>query len=294
MKSSIQLKTILLTLLSVLYSIPQMHAQSPDDPDRVIIIIDGGQRIDPGPLSNYLSGQAFVQTEPPCLATNLGDETLDLFDSLYVEILDLGQVEHFRIKYAIRDANNALVDISSPEGIANPFILNYNFKSGASSTPFSLDSGGGTEPWYIFETKVPYTITLPAGFEDGDKLQFRIVVQGKGTTGPWQEVNSLEFESEVCFDNGERRADPNTGVSQLQISPNPFQQMLSMEWLQGSPEQAEICLVDAQGRLVLQKLWNMQEGSQFSYRTGHLPAGFYVLQVKTKSHQVNYKLIKAN
>lgn len=302
MKSSMNSRFVIVAFLLFLFCLPESSfGQLPEDPDRVIIIIDDGQKLGFAPVC-YPPDTAMVLGAPNCLVANEGDSTVDILDSLYVEINPGERYDLLGIRYRISDGTT-LMDVSSPAGNANPFVLEYDLtRADTSFTAFEYtlngavceEGGEEVEGWDAFTTKVPYTVGLPADFPISDELTFEIVIKGKKTGGPWEDINDIEFTAEVCPFNSFRKASPVEEVSQLKVSPNPFSQQLSLQWLNDAPDLSEIRLIDVQGRTVIQEEWNSIQGSQLSLNTQDLPVGIYVLQVKSGTQVVNHKLIKAN
>ncbi len=290
MKSKMNGHLGLSILLLFLFCMPQRYFGQHDD--RIIVIVGDGMR-GPG-----LGGYASLEGEPLCWMANEGNETVSFIDRLEVRYSEL-EGESFdvlEIQYTIKDKSGNFVEITSPEGTSNPFVLSYDISSdneGQEPPPFTV-----TELWNgdIFETDIFYSTELPEDFPIEDELDFRVKVRVKEDGSAWELVHIIEFTSNICAhsEGSFRKASIPSDAMGLHVSPNPFDSQLQLKWEKEAPLISEISILDAQGRTVLQESWTPVQGNSLNLDTEKLAKGMYVLQIKSGKQTVNHKIIKAN
>ena len=82
------------------------------------------------------------------------------------------------------------------------------------------------------------------------------------------------------------------GFQSFSLSPNPHSGLFQIEWQQQGSHNVDIVILDLRGRIQ----WQQQVQSHGSYRSqidiSHLPAGIYLLQLKSEGRSSGVKMIK--
>jgi len=83
--------------------------------------------------------------------------------------------------------------------------------------------------------------------------------------------------------SGGDRSDSSTGAiksGNIQLSPNPTQDMLNVRWTDFSATDAKV--INPNGQIVLEKNLNTADGS-IDLQVGNLPAGIYILELRNQA-----------
>ncbi len=82
-------------------------------------------------------------------------------------------------------------------------------------------------------------------------------------------------------------------ISQWQVSPNPFEESIHIQWQATKKEQIQILLFDLHGRLLRQLETTSTTGQQsFWFPVEDLQSGYYILQIQTGNQSLQQKLLK--
>ncbi|MEO1516829.1 MAG: T9SS type A sorting domain-containing protein [Bacteroidota bacterium] len=84
----------------------------------------------------------------------------------------------------------------------------------------------------------------------------------------------------------------NSLFSSLQIAPNPFQDVIKIEWETASSSSIQLSIWDASGKKVWEQVAGRDVGDHIRVRTSQLPNGLYLLCVQAEGHQQLLKIAK--
>ena len=90
---------------------------------------------------------------------------------------------------------------------------------------------------------------------------------------------------EGCMVNA---VEPETTVEPLDIHPNPAQDWVRVTLGQNQAERGELILTNTQGQVVMTRTIS---GPAVELETGHLPAGWYLVQVRHADNLAKGKLV---
>ncbi|MBC7777217.1 MAG: T9SS type A sorting domain-containing protein [Phycisphaerae bacterium] len=85
--------------------------------------------------------------------------------------------------------------------------------------------------------------------------------------------------------------EPNMALQAL-VSPNPFEQRLSVYLTDATDGAASISLTDVSGKIVWSASRILNAGENILFEQNHLPAGFYALQIRSKTRVGVWKVVK--
>ncbi len=84
-----------------------------------------------------------------------------------------------------------------------------------------------------------------------------------------------------------------TTIDHWQVSPNPFEEGININWQSNKEDRIQIFLYDLQGRLLHQSKINVTSGPQsFWWSLPELHSGYYILRILTADQSLEHKLVK--